>query len=152
LAAFITTMSVNTFGTFNMIRLAAARMATNDPDSNGQRGVIVNTSSIAALDGQTGTVAYTAAKAAILGMTLTLARDLNLFGIRVCAIAPGTIATRAALSTSDKFRESLLRNVAFPRRMGDPDEFALLVETIARNPYLNGENIRLDAGLRLPPK
>jgi 3-hydroxyacyl-CoA dehydrogenase/3-hydroxy-2-methylbutyryl-CoA dehydrogenase len=150
--AFVKTVEANLFGTFNVTRLACARMAANAPDEDGQRGVVVNTSSIAAQDGQAGTIGYTAAKAAVAGMSLTLARDLSIFGIRACAILPGSIASPAALRTSDKFRESILANVAFPRRLGDPDEFGSLVESIVRNPYLNGENIRLDAGLRLPPK
>jgi NAD(P)-dependent dehydrogenase (short-subunit alcohol dehydrogenase family) len=112
----------------------------------------VNTASIAGIEGQTGQLAYAAAKAAILGMTLPLARDLGAVGIRVCAIAPGTMGTPIMLSVPEQMQEHLVKNIVFPRRMGRPEEFALLVESIARNPYLNGENIRLDGALRFPPK
>ena len=150
--AFIGTMEMNAFGTFNMTRLAAASMATNEPDSDAQRGVVVNTPSIAGLEGQTGQVAYSAAKAAILGMTLPMARDLSPVGVRVCAIAPGTMGTPAMLKVSEAVKSELVKNIVFPSRMGRPEEFALLVESIARNPYLNGENIRLDGALRFPAK
>jgi len=149
---FETTMAMNAFGTFNVSRLAAAAMATNEPDDDGQRGVIVNTASIAGIEGQTGQLAYAAAKAAILGMTLPMARDLAPSGIRVCAIAPGTMGTPIMMSVPEAMRENLVSSIIFPKRMGKPDEFALLVESIARNPYLNGENIRLDGALRFPPK
>lgn len=149
---FIGTMEMNAFGTFNVTRLAAAAMAGNDPDDDGQRGVVVNTGSIAGLEGQTGQVAYAAAKAAILGMTLPLARDLAAVGIRVCGIAPGTMGTPIMLSVNDELKAKLTESIIFPKRMGRPDEFALLVESIVRNPYLNGENIRLDGALRFPPK
>jgi NAD(P)-dependent dehydrogenase (short-subunit alcohol dehydrogenase family) len=150
--AFAETMEMNALGTFNVTRLVAVAMAANEPDADGERGVVVNTGSIAGLEGQSGQVAYAAAKAAILGMTLPLARDLAVLGIRVCAIAPGTMGTPLMLSTSDKLRDELVRNIQFPKRLGRPEEFALLVESIARNPYLNGENIRLDGALRFPPK
>jgi NAD(P)-dependent dehydrogenase (short-subunit alcohol dehydrogenase family) len=150
--AFVATMEMNAFGTFNVSRLAAAAMADNDPDAEGQRGVIVNTGSIAGLEGQTGQIAYAAAKAAILGMTLPMARDLAPIGVRVCAIAPGTMGTPLMLGVSEEVRDKLVENIMFPKRMGRPEEFALLVESIARNPYLNGENIRLDGALRFPPK
>ncbi|MFP3899259.1 MAG: SDR family NAD(P)-dependent oxidoreductase [Acidimicrobiia bacterium] len=149
---FIDTMGMNAFGTFNVTRLAAAAMAANDPDADGQRGVVVNTGSIAGMEGQTGQVAYAAAKAAILGMTLPLARDLAVVGIRVCGIAPGTMGTPLMLSTPEELQAKLTQSIVFPRRMGRPEEFALLVESIVRNPYLNGENIRLDGALRFPPK
>jgi NAD(P)-dependent dehydrogenase (short-subunit alcohol dehydrogenase family) len=149
---FETTMAMNAFGTFNVSRLAASAMATNEPDDDGQRGVIVNTASIAGIEGQTGQLAYAAAKAAILGMTLPMARDLAPSGIRVCAIAPGTMGTPIMMSVPEAMRENLVSSIIFPKRMGKPDEFALLVESIARNPYLNGENIRLDGALRFPPK
>jgi NAD(P)-dependent dehydrogenase (short-subunit alcohol dehydrogenase family) len=151
-ASFVGTMEMNAFGTFNVTRLAAAAMAGNEPDESGQRGVVVNTASIAGIEGQTGQLAYAAAKAAILGMTLPLARDLGAVGIRVCAIAPGTMGTPIMLSVPEQMQEHLVKNIVFPRRMGRPEEFALLVESIARNPYLNGENIRLDGALRFPPK
>lgn len=149
---FTSTMAMNAFGTFNVTRLAAAAMAANEPDQDGQRGVVVNTGSIAGMEGQTGQVAYAAAKAAILGMTLPLARDLAPVGIRVCGIAPGTMGTPLMLSVPDQLKEKLTESIVFPKRMGRPEEFALLVESIVRNPYLNGENIRLDGALRFPPK
>lgn len=151
-AAFVGTMEMNAFGTFNVTRLAAAAMAGNEADEHGQRGVVVNTSSIAGIEGQAGQLAYAAAKAAILGMTLPLARDLAAVGIRVCAIAPGTMGTPIMLGVPDELQQHLVKNIVFPKRMGRPEEFALLVESIARNPYLNGENIRLDGALRFPPK
>jgi NAD(P)-dependent dehydrogenase (short-subunit alcohol dehydrogenase family) len=151
-AVFVDTMAMNAFGTFNVTRLAAAAMADNEPDEHGQRGVVVNTASIAGIEGQTGQLAYAAAKGAILGMTLPLARDLAAVGIRVCTIAPGTMGTPIMLSVPDELREHLERSIVFPKRMGRPEEFALLVESIARNPYLNGETIRLDGALRFPPK
>jgi NAD(P)-dependent dehydrogenase (short-subunit alcohol dehydrogenase family) len=150
--AFIKTMEMNAFGTFNVTRLAAAAMATNEPDGDGQRGVVVNTASIAGLEGQTGQVAYSAAKAAILGMTLPMARDLSPMGVRVCAIAPGTMGTPAMLNVSEAVKTELVKSIVFPPRMGRPEEFALLVESIARNAYLNGETIRLDGALRFPAK
>ena len=150
--SFTATMEMNAVGTFNVTRLAAAAMAANDEDEHGQRGVVVNTASIAGMEGQTGQLAYAAAKAAILGMTLPMARDLGALGIRVCAIAPGTMGTPAMLGVRPEVKEHLERSIVFPRRMGRPEEFALLVESIVRNPYLNGENIRLDGALRFPPK
>ncbi|MFV0315375.1 MAG: SDR family oxidoreductase, partial [Microthrixaceae bacterium] len=114
--------------------------------------VVVNTASIAGMEGQTGQIAYAAAKAAILGMTLPLARDLAPSGIRVCAIAPGTMGTPLMLSVPEEMRHKLEEGIMFPKRMGRPEEFALLVESIATNPYLNGESIRLDGALRFPPK
>jgi len=149
---FLSTMEMNAVGTFNVTRLSAVAMAKNEPDEHGQRGVVVNTASIAGIEGQTGQVAYAAAKAAILGMTLPMARDLAPLGIRVCAIAPGTMGTPLMLSVPEAMRGKLVENIVFPHRMGRPEEFALLVESIAHNPYLNGENIRLDGALRFPPK
>ena len=150
--AFVKTMEMNAVATFNTTRMVAAAMAANEPDANEQRGVVVNTGSIAGLEGQTGQLAYAAAKAAILGMTLPLARDLGVLGIRVCGIAPGTMRTPIMLGVPDAMKAKLEENIIFPHRMGRPEEFALLVESIARNPYLNGENIRLDGALRFPPK
>ena len=149
---FRATIELNTVGTFNVTRLSAARMATVDPDEFGQRGVVVNTASIAGYEGQTGQVAYGASKAAVLGMSLPLARDLAPVGIRVCAIAPGTMGTPLMQSAPEELKAKLVENIVFPRRMGEPDEFAMLVESIVVNPYLNGENIRLDGALRFPPK
>jgi len=150
--AFIGTMAMNAFGTFNVTRLAAAAISSNDPTEDGHRGVVVNVGSLAGLEGQTGQLAYAAAKAAILGMTLPLARDLAAVGIRVCAIAPGTMGTPVMLGAPEAMRDKLVSNIVFPKRMGKPDEFALLVESIIRNDYLNGENFRLDGALRFPPK
>jgi NAD(P)-dependent dehydrogenase (short-subunit alcohol dehydrogenase family) len=149
---FRSTLDMNAVGTFNVTRLAAVAMADNDPDEHGQRGVVVNTASIAGLEGQTGQVAYAAAKAAIIGMTLPMARDLAPLGIRVCAIAPGTMGTPLMMSAPEELRADLERNIVFPKRMGRPEEFAQLVESIVANPYLNGETIRLDGALRFPPK
>jgi NAD(P)-dependent dehydrogenase (short-subunit alcohol dehydrogenase family) len=149
---FVDTMAMNAIGTFNVTRLSAAAMAENEPDENGERGVVVNTASIAGMEGQTGQIAYGAAKAAILGMSLPLARDLAPLGIRACAIAPGTMGTPLMLMAPDSIRDPLVANVVFPKRLGQPEEFAQLVESILRNPYLNGENIRLDGALRFPPK
>jgi NAD(P)-dependent dehydrogenase (short-subunit alcohol dehydrogenase family) len=147
--SFDRTMSVNAFGTFNVVRLAAAAMGDNPVDEHGQRGVVVNTASVAGFEGQRGQVAYAAAKAAILGMTLPLARDLAPLGIRVCAIAPGPMATPAIMRLLDRLDVDPTEGIVFPPRLGRPEEFALLVEAIAGNPYLNGENIRLDGALRL---
>ncbi len=149
---FLTTLSMNAIGTFNVSRLAAAAMSENEPDHDGQRGVIVNTGSIAGIEGQTGQLAYGAAKAAILGMTLPMARDLAPVGIRVCGIAPGTIGTPLMLSAPQQLQDHLVSSIVFPKRMGRPEEFAKLVLSIVDNPYLNGENIRLDGALRFPPK
>jgi len=150
--AFLATMAMNATGTFNVSRLAAAAMAANEADDDGQRGVIVNTGSIAGIEGQTGQLAYGAAKAAILGMTLPMARDLAPVGIRVCGIAPGTIGTPLMLGAPQQMQDHLVASIVFPKRMGRPEEFAKLVLSIVDNPYLNGENIRLDGALRFPPK
>jgi len=150
--AFTGTMDMNAVGTFNVSRLAAGAMAANEPSDEGERGVIVNTASIAGIEGQTGQIAYAAAKAAIIGMTLPMARDLSPLGIRVCAIAPGTMGTPLMLSAGDDFVAHLEQGIQFPKRLGRPEEFALLVDSIVRNPYLNGETIRLDGALRFPPK
>ena len=150
--SFVHTMAINALGTFNVSRLAAAAMAGNEPDEDGQRGVIVNTSSLGGLEGQAGQIAYAAAKAAIAGMTLPMARDLAPLGIRVCTIAPGTMATPIFERAPEELKQRLIADVVFPKRMGRPEEFAQLVETIVTNPYLNGEIIRLDGALRFPPK
>jgi NAD(P)-dependent dehydrogenase (short-subunit alcohol dehydrogenase family) len=136
------------YGPFNVLRLAAAEMSRNEPDCNGERGVIVNTSSVAAYDGQAGQVAYAAAKGGVAAMTLPAARDLAPAGIRICTIAPGLFSTpKAAGLPAD-----IARSVPQPSRLGHPEEFADLVGHIIVNPYLNGEVIRLDGGLRLPAK
>ncbi|MDQ2677759.1 MAG: SDR family NAD(P)-dependent oxidoreductase [Actinomycetota bacterium] len=149
---FLDTMSMNAIGTFNVTRLACAAMASHEADDDGQRGVVVNTASIAGLEGQTGQLAYAAAKAAILGMTLPMARDMAPIGVRVCAIAPGTMGTPLMMGAPEAMQEALVANIVNPKRMGRPEEFAQLVESIVRNDYLNGENIRLDGALRFPPK
>jgi NAD(P)-dependent dehydrogenase (short-subunit alcohol dehydrogenase family) len=134
-------------GPFNLARLSAAAFAANEPDADGQRGVIVQTASISAFDGQMTMVPYAAAKGAIVSMTLPMARDLAPLGIRVCAIAPGAFLTPRL--SSPQVQELLVQDVAFPKRVGQPDEYASLVELIVTNPYLNGEVIRIDGGARL---
>jgi NAD(P)-dependent dehydrogenase (short-subunit alcohol dehydrogenase family) len=146
---FVRTIDANAVGTFNVCRLVAASMAGNHPDDDGQRGVIVNTASIAATDGQLGQVAYAAAKAAIVGMTLPMARDLAPIGVRVCTIAPGVMGTPAMHVLRPTLEVDPAADAVFPPRMGEPDEFAALVEAIVVNPYLNGETIRMDAAARL---
>ena len=142
-------LELHVVGPFNIARLAAAAFADNDPDDEGERGVIVQTASISAFDGQATMVPYAAAKGAIVAMTLPMARDLARVGVRVCAIAPGGFLT-PRISSPD-VQKLLLEDVVFPKRLGRPEEYAMLVEAIVRNPYLNGEVIRLDAGTRLGP-
>jgi 3-hydroxyacyl-CoA dehydrogenase/3-hydroxy-2-methylbutyryl-CoA dehydrogenase len=144
-------LNINVSGTFNVIRWACHIMADNQPDAQGQRGVIVNTASIAAYEGQIGQVAYAASKGAIVSMTLPLARDLSNMGVRVCAIAPGVFHTPMLATLPEKVRILLGHMVPFPSRLGRSDDFARLAQTIVENPYLNGEVIRLDGALRLPP-
>jgi NAD(P)-dependent dehydrogenase (short-subunit alcohol dehydrogenase family) len=127
-------------------------MSANEPDDDGQRGVIVNTASVAAFDGQIGQAAYSASKGGVASLTLTAARDLSAAGIRVCTIAPGLIDTPLLGSLPEPQRDALGQSVLFPKRLGRPDDFASLAMEIVRNPYLNGEVIRLDAGIRMPPK
>lgn len=146
LESFARTIDINLTGTFNMIRLAAAEMARNP---GPERGVIVNTASIAAFDGQKGQAAYAASKAGIAGMTLPLARDLATQGIRACAVAPGIFATPMLRSLPQEVQDSLAAEVTFPRRLGDPAEYAALVGFILTCGYLNGEVIRLDGALRM---
>jgi NAD(P)-dependent dehydrogenase (short-subunit alcohol dehydrogenase family) len=150
--AFVITIQMNVMGTFNVCRLAAAAMADNEPDDSNERGVFVNVGSIAGIEGQTGQLAYGTAKAGVLGMTLPMARDLAPIGIRVCAIAPGTMGTPLMMMAPEAMREKLVEQIIHPHRLGKPEEFGELVEMIARNSYLNGENIRLDGALRFPPK
>ena len=149
---FTRTIQINLIGTFNVIRLAAAAMSTNDPLPNGERGVIVNTASVAAFDGQIGQAAYSASKGGIVGMTLPIARELSQFGIRVMTIAPGLFLTPLLASLPQEAQDSLAAAIPFPRRLGDADEFASLALHIVDNPYLNGEVIRLDASLRMAPR
>lgn len=152
LDAFAKILHVNAIGTFNAIRLTAARMATAEPNEGLERGVIVNTASVAAFDGQIGQAAYSASKGAIVGMTLPIARDLSRFGIRVCTIAPGIFRTPMLAGLPEKAQQSLGEQVPFPSRLGEPDEYARLVEAIITNPMLNGETIRLDGALRMGPR
>ena len=130
----------------------AAAIGEDEPDGDGQRGVVVNTASIAGMEGKSGQVAYGAAKAAILGMTLPMARDLAPIGVRVCAIAPGVMGTPLMLGALEHLKEDPAQGIVFPKRMGYPEEFALMVESIVRNSYVNGENIRLDGALRFTAK
>ena len=153
LALFQDTIDINMVGTFNALRLAAAKMATLDPVSeDGDRGVIITTASIAGYEGQIGQIAYGAAKAGIIGMTIIAARDLAAIGVRVNSIAPGTILTRAWDNAPASIREPLEAKVPFPRRFGHPHEFAELAEHIVANGYLNGQVIRLDGAVRFDPK
>jgi 3-hydroxyacyl-CoA dehydrogenase/3-hydroxy-2-methylbutyryl-CoA dehydrogenase len=152
LAAFEKVIAVNLIGTFNVLRLAAAAMAGNVPGEHGERGVCVNTASIAAFDGQIGQVAYAASKGGIVGMTLPAARDLAVAGIRVCTIAPGTFETPLLSGLSEETRAVLGEAVPFPSRLGRPAEFAALAAHIISNQMLNGEVIRLDGALRMPPR
>lgn len=148
---FARVLNVNTLGTFNVIRLTAGAMGRNEPNVDGQRGVIINTASVAAYDGQIGQAAYAASKAAVVGMTLPIARDLSGQGIRVVTIAPGLFDTPMLKALPDKIRAFLAKTVPFPQRLGNPSEFAQLVEQIVENPILNAETIRLDGGLRMMP-
>ena len=145
-------VTVNLIGTFNVIRLAAAQMARNEPDEGGERGVVVNTASIAAFDGQIGQAAYSASKGGVVGMTLPLARDLADKLIRVVTIAPGTFDTPMLAGLPQEARDSLAAGIPHPNRLGDPAEYAALVEHVVVNPMLNGEVIRLDGALRMAPR
>jgi NAD(P)-dependent dehydrogenase (short-subunit alcohol dehydrogenase family) len=149
---FRRTIEINLIGPFDAMRLAAYKMINNSPNEDGERGVIINTSSGAAFEGQMGQSAYSASKAALAGMTLPLARDLMDFGIRVCTIAPGLYNTPLVSGFTDKVRAELVSMIPFPRRLGNPPEFAMLVQQIIENPYLNGETIRIDGALRMAPK
>ena len=152
LAHFARTIQINLIGTFNVIRLAAAAMSANQPLACGERGVIVNTASVAAFDGQIGQAAYSASKAGIAGMTLPIAREFARMGIRVMTIAPGTFDTPLLAGLPDAARQSLAQQVPFPSRLGRPDEYAALVRQIFENEMLNGEVIRLDGAIRMAPK
>jgi NAD(P)-dependent dehydrogenase (short-subunit alcohol dehydrogenase family) len=145
-------IGVNLIGTFDVLRNAAARMVANAPDAGGERGVIVCTASIAAFDGQIGQSAYSASKGGIVGMTLPLARDLAREGVRVVTIAPGTFDTPLLAGLPQDVRDSLGAAVPFPSRLGRPDEFAALVGHVVENAMLNGEVIRLDGAMRMPPR
>jgi len=152
LASFTRVINVNLIGTFNMIRLAAEAMSRQAPNSGGERGVIVNTASVAAFDGQIGQAAYSASKAGIVGMTLPIARDLARSGIRVVTIAPGIFETPMLKSLPADVQESLGKQVPFPSRLGKPEEFAAMVKYIVQAQMLNGETIRLDGAIRMGPK
>jgi 3-hydroxyacyl-CoA dehydrogenase / 3-hydroxy-2-methylbutyryl-CoA dehydrogenase len=152
LEPFETVIRINLIGTFNVLRLAAAAMTENEPSASGERGVCVNTASIAAFDGQVGQISYSASKGAIVGMTLPAARDLASAGIRVCTIAPGTFDTPLLGALPAEAREALGQSIPFPSRLGRPDEFGALAAHIIENEMLNGEVIRLDGALRMPPR
>jgi 3-hydroxyacyl-CoA dehydrogenase/3-hydroxy-2-methylbutyryl-CoA dehydrogenase len=152
LQPFETVVQINLIGTFNVLRFAAAAMNDNEPTADGERGVCVNTASIAAYDGQIGQIAYSASKGGIVGLTLPAARDLAGRGIRVVTIAPGTFDTPLLGALPQEAREELGRAIPFPQRLGQPGEFAALAVHIAENPMLNGEVIRLDGALRMPPR
>ena len=149
LDTFQRTVNINLIGTFNVLRLAAAQMAGNAPNEDGERGVIINTASIAAFDGQMGQVSYAASKAGITGMSLPVARDLARNGIRIMAIAPGIFLTPMLEGLGQEIIDGLAVDVTFPKRLGKPDEYASLARFIIENPYLNGEVIRIDGALRM---
>jgi NAD(P)-dependent dehydrogenase (short-subunit alcohol dehydrogenase family) len=152
LAGFARTIGVNLVGMFNLLRIAAEAMSKGEPNAEGERGVIVNTASVAAFDGQIGQAAYAASKGGIVGMTLPIARELARYGIRVVTIAPGIFHTPMMAALPDDVQQALGKMVPFPPRLGRPAEFASLVAEIVRNPMLNGEVIRLDGAIRMAPK
>jgi NAD(P)-dependent dehydrogenase (short-subunit alcohol dehydrogenase family) len=152
LQVFNTVLQVNLVGTFNVLRLAAAAMAKNPPLADGERGVVINTASIAAYDGQIGQIAYAASKAGVVGMTLPAARDLSKSGVRVLTIAPGTFHTPMLALLPEEQRAALAAGIPFPARLGDPADYARLALHMIENAYLNGETVRLDGALRMPPK
>jgi 3-hydroxyacyl-CoA dehydrogenase / 3-hydroxy-2-methylbutyryl-CoA dehydrogenase len=152
LELFAKVVAVNLTGTFNVTRLCAAQMAQNRPNEEGERGVVVNTASAAAFDGQIGQAAYSASKGGVVGMTLPIARDLASLGIRVVTIAPGTFDTPMLAMLPEDQRQKLAAEIPFPSRLGRPSEYAALVRHIVENPVLNGETIRLDGALRMPPR
>jgi 3-hydroxyacyl-CoA dehydrogenase/3-hydroxy-2-methylbutyryl-CoA dehydrogenase len=152
LEAFQTVVAVNLVGTFNVLRHAATAMAANEPDGGGERGLCVNTASIAAFEGQIGQIAYAASKGAVAAMTLPAARDLAALGVRVCAVAPGVFATPMLRGLPEEAQASLAEAIPFPPRLGRPEEYAELVAHLVANPMLNGEVIRLDGALRMAPR
>jgi 3-hydroxyacyl-CoA dehydrogenase/3-hydroxy-2-methylbutyryl-CoA dehydrogenase len=152
LEMFSKVIQINLIGTFNVLSQAAAAMSANEPDEEGERGVCVNTASIAAYDGQIGQIAYSASKGGVVGMTLPAARDLSSRGIRVMTIAPGLMDTPMLAALPEEHRQALGAGIPFPSRLGRPEEYARLVTEIAANTMLNGETIRLDGALRMPPK
>jgi NAD(P)-dependent dehydrogenase (short-subunit alcohol dehydrogenase family) len=152
LADFDRVIRINLIGSFNMLRLATAPMSKLEPLANGERGVVINTASVAAYDGQIGQAAYSASKGGIVGMTLPIARELAQFGIRVMTIAPGLFLTPLLAGLPQEAQDSLAAAIPFPHRLGQPEEFASLAMHMIDNPYLNGEVVRLDASLRMAPK
>jgi NAD(P)-dependent dehydrogenase (short-subunit alcohol dehydrogenase family) len=152
LVPFETVVRINLIGTFNVLRFAAAAMLDNDPNEDGERGVCLNTASIAAYDGQIGQIAYSASKGGVVGLTLPAARDLAQNGIRVCTIAPGLFDTPLLAALPQDQRDALGAQIPFPPRLGRPGEYAALAQAIIENPMLNGEVIRLDGALRMPPR
>jgi NAD(P)-dependent dehydrogenase (short-subunit alcohol dehydrogenase family) len=152
LEPFETVVRVNLVGTFNVLRLTAAAMAANDPDDEGERGAVVMTASIAAFDGQIGQAAYAASKGGVVGLTLPAARDLARLGIRVCTIAPGLFDTPLLAGLPEETRSTLGAQIPFPSRLGRPQEYAKLACHLAENTMLNGEVVRLDGALRMPPR
>ena len=151
LEVYETVVRINLIGSFNVLRLAAARMAKNEP-IDGERGVVILTASVAAFEGQIGQIPYASAKAGIVGMTIVAARDLASHQIRVCTIAPGTFDTPILQRVKPEVREGLAAAIPHPRRLGRPNEFAMLAQQIIENPMLNGETIRLDGAIRMPPR
>ena len=152
LDSFARTVSINLIGTFNMLRLAADVMSKAEPDAGGERGIIINTASVAAFDGQIGQAGYASSKAGVVGLTLPVARELSRFGIRVMAVAPGIMETPMLMGMPQEVQDALGKMVPFPSRLGKPAEFAGLVRHIIENPYLNGEVIRLDGAIRMAAK
>ena len=152
LASFTRVITINLIGTFNMIRVVATAMSKQEATADGERGVIVNTASVAAFDGQIGQVAYSASKGGVVGMTLPIARDLSRSGIRCCTIAPGIFGTPMLLGMPQDVQDSLGKQVPFPSRLGKPEEYAALAKHIIENVMLNGETIRLDGAIRMQPK
>ena len=145
-------ISINLVGTFNMIRIAAQAMSKNEPEASGERGVLINTASVAAYDGQIGQSAYAASKSGVVGMTLPIARDLAPLGIRCVTIAPGIFGTPMIFGMPQQVQDSLAASIPFPSRLGRPEDYAKLVHHIISNEMLNGETIRLDGAIRMPPK
>jgi NAD(P)-dependent dehydrogenase (short-subunit alcohol dehydrogenase family) len=152
LAAFARVVTVNLMGTYNVSSQAAAQMSRNEPLEYGERGAIVNTSSVAAFEGQIGQTAYAASKGGVVGLTLPMARDLSSIGVRVNCIAPGIVDTKLLAGLNDEMREALAANVPFPKRLGQPRDFAQLVVAVVENGYMNGETIRIDGALRMGPR
>jgi NAD(P)-dependent dehydrogenase (short-subunit alcohol dehydrogenase family) len=152
LASFARVITINLIGSFNMIRVAADAMSRLEPTAEGERGVLINTASVAAFDGQIGQAAYAASKGGVVGMTLPVARDLSRSGIRCVTIAPGLFATPMLLGMTQEVQDSLGRQVPFPSRLGKPEEYAALAKHIIENVMLNGETIRLDGAIRMQPK